>query len=178
MYCGMTPEAGIAMNSLASIGPAWIVCLIGMLAFTVCCVMAACLTPRIWWYRPSVLGVLGLAGGSCLIGWWLWQLAGLPDPQASTSTGTILQAAVPSGKSGTLNGTTYHTHRALNLRRQPGTDAALRATLPSASLVWPTGLRQGDWWQVGSEYGTGWVSSLWLRQHASPLVPSDTLRNK
>ncbi len=62
----------------------------------------------------------------------------------------------------------YRTHQALNLRQQPGTDAALRATLPIASRVWPTGLRQGDWWQVRSEYGTGWVSSLWLRQHARP----------
>lgn len=166
------------MDSLASISPAWTVCLIGMLAFIICCVMAACLTPRLWWHRPSLLGALILVGGSGLIGWWLWQLSGLPRPQTSTSPHTLVQAAPESGQPPNHSSMAYHTHHALNLRQQPGTDAALRATLPVASLVWPTGRRQGDWWQVSSEYGTGWVSSLWLRQHASPLLPPGKAGNK
>lgn len=159
------------MNSLANINPAWAACLVGMLAIMLCCVIAARLTPHTWWQRPSMLGALGLAGGSCLIGWWLWQLSGLPPQKAATTSSTMPLATPESGSSPPFKEKAYHTHHALNLRQQPGTDATLRTTLPVASIVWPTGQRQGDWWQVSSEYGTGWVSSLWLRQHASPLLP-------
>ena len=168
------------MPFLTAHHPAWVACLIGVLAIIASGCIAARLTPRAWWQRPSVLGIMGFAGASCLLGWGLWKMAtpALPAMQSAAIQSGTNQSAAKSGiSSGTgpnlANGTlrispadTYQTHRALNLRQQPGTDAALRATLPVASLVWPTGLRQGDWWQVKSEYGTGWVSSLWLRQHA------------
>ncbi len=153
------------MTQLVTTYPVWAACLTALLATGLCCLMAAALTPRAWWQRPSVLGSVGLAGGSCLIGWWLWQFTQLPQTAALTRPPKAMESAsLPR-----LDDRAYHTHQALNLRQQPGTDAALRATLPVASIVRPTGQRAGDWWQVTTQYGTGWVSSLWLRQHASPL---------
>lgn len=65
-------------------------------------------------------------------------------------------------------GRPFLVHRDLNLRAAPGVQAARLAIVPAGAEATPTGMRNGDWWQiktsVNGRENTGWVSSLWLRR--------------
>jgi hypothetical protein len=67
-----------------------------------------------------------------------------------------------------IAGRPFQVHRALNLRATAGVNAPRLITVPAGATVTPTGMRNGDWWQikasVAGRESTGWVSSLWLRR--------------
>jgi curli biogenesis system outer membrane secretion channel CsgG len=61
---------------------------------------------------------------------------------------------------------TFTTTAALNLRSRPNAKAGVLRTLPAGSVVYPTGTREGLWWEVADENdNTGWVIN-------SSLAPS------
>jgi hypothetical protein len=147
---------------------------IWLLAIFLCVLVAAIATPRHWWRKPTVLGLLGLAGGSFLLAQVLFHaLPGAAHhPIGLTQVAsTAMKAKAATDKalnqafsSQALSNQAFQVHQALNLRRQAGTDSPLITTLPVGSKVWLTGKRDGDWWQVRTSRYSGWVSSLWLRQ--------------
>ena len=53
-------------------------------------------------------------------------------------------------------------------RTPVGVTVAPAGTVISRAALTPTGVREGDWWQVTTSANgleqTGWVSSLWLRR--------------
>jgi hypothetical protein len=83
---------------------------------------------------------------------------------AGSGNGTGDVAAWP----GAAAGRPFLVHRDLNLRAAPGVRAARLAIVPAGAEATPTGMRNGDWWQiktsVNGRENTGWVSSLWLRR--------------
>lgn len=143
--------------------------------------LAAWFTPRSWWKRPNAVALLILCGGSWVFGSLLLpQLSKQHKPAlaatadtvttpaaARTTTAAPPQAAVVSTM-GIIASRRFVTHRDLNLRAAAGVQAPRLATVPAGASVTPTGLRQGDWWQVRASVAgaqtTGWASSLWLRQ--------------
>jgi hypothetical protein len=53
---------------------------------------------------------------------------------------------------------TFTSTAPLNLRRGPDTKSAVLRTLPPGSIVYPTGNKNGLWWEVADENdNTGWV---------------------
>lgn len=53
---------------------------------------------------------------------------------------------------------TFTATAPLNLRRAPDTKSAVLRTLPPGSIVYPTGNKNGLWWEVADENdNTGWV---------------------
>jgi curli biogenesis system outer membrane secretion channel CsgG len=52
----------------------------------------------------------------------------------------------------------FRTRQETNLRRYPTTESSAVRSLPSGSLVYPTGEREGMWWQVRDENDNqGWI---------------------
>jgi hypothetical protein len=152
----------------------WVPWVIWPLAIFLCLLLAAIATPRRWWRKPTVLGLLGLSGGSFLLAQVLLQAlpGAAPQPIGLTQvvgTARTVQAAIEKASNQSFSNQAsssqqFKVHQALNLRRQAGTDAPLITILPAGSRVWLTGKRDGDWWQVRTLRHSGWVSSLWLRQ--------------
>ncbi|NRR31806.1 SH3 domain-containing protein [Oxalobacteraceae bacterium] len=158
--------------------------------------LAAWLTPRSWWKRPNAVALLILCGGSWAFGSLLLQYLSsqhqpaLADAVATPATAAgSQQTAFAIARQATLAtarttatppqapaasaisafaGHSFVTHRDLNLRSGAGVQAPRLLTVPAGASVTPTGLRQGDWWQVRASVAgaqtTGWASSLWLRQ--------------
>lgn len=59
-----------------------------------------------------------------------------------------------------------------NIRTGPGTSFDILGAVPSATPLSVVGKNQGgDWWQVLSEWGTGWVSAPIVRTHNVEGVP-------
>lgn len=59
-----------------------------------------------------------------------------------------------------------------NIRTGPGTSFDILGAVPSATPLSVVGKNQGgDWWQVLSEWGTGWVSATIVRTHNVEGVP-------
>ena len=147
-------------------------------------VLASFLTPARWWRRPTVRGLAILGGGAWAGGALLLHFAAAaPTPAHAAS----LQVDAPAQQASTLPGMPvsltkpvpgqrYRVHRDLNVRAAAGVEAARQATVPAGAIVTPTGLHDGDWWQIrynggraGGSGGTmGWASSLWLRRAAEP----------
>jgi hypothetical protein len=129
-------------------------------------VLAAWLTPRRWWRRPTA-GNLALAGGGTLAFGILFA-ALLPAPvhsQAGLSTAAPAFAAMPPQAAPVLR---YRVIDDLNLRTAKATGAPRLAVLPAGTLVTPLGRPDGDWLQVRASVKgkpvEGWTSSLWLRR--------------
>jgi hypothetical protein len=125
-------------------------------------VLAAWLTPRRWWRRPTA-GTLALAGGGTLAFGALFALL----------FSTLLPAAAPPAAAAAplaaaAKTTRYRVVDDLNLRAAKATGAPRLAVLPAGTLVTPTGAFDGDWWKVRAriqgEDVEGWASSLWLRR--------------
>lgn len=68
---------------------------------------------------------------------------------------------VTAGSEGTAEATpakTYTASAALNMRRTPAANAALIRTLQPGAIVYPTGNKNGLWWEVADENdNVGWV---------------------
>lgn len=149
-------------------------------------VLAAYCTPRNWWRRLNLRALAITLGGTLLLAHlfmqWLIPAQARADTTsnaaiASASRGPISSTAATSNAQAdrqALDGAGISTqpfsvHRDLNMRRAAGVDAARMLTIPAGALVTPTGIREGDWWQISaclhSKCNTGWVSSLWLRRH-------------
>jgi hypothetical protein len=148
--------------------------LVWLLASALLLLLAAGLTPRRWWRQATLLGMLGIIGGGYVLARLLGPVTLLPDDAVATvqagARNEAARLALAKSAAPTLHTRAavgpggFLVHQPLNLRRAAGTDAAWLATLPGGTRVWPTGQRQGDWWQVASLEHTGWVNSLWLRQ--------------
>ncbi|GAB2838096.1 hypothetical protein GCM10027277_01180 [Pseudoduganella ginsengisoli] len=185
-----------AIPALAAWGQHWLtpaLCYGAGLALTL--VLAAYLTPRHWWRRPTVRGLAIVAGGTWACGAALALAAGAASPRFAAGQSMPCQQASgavcgePVGdtqrmlqNTGAHGGNTaiastatpppFRVHRSLNLRTGPDVGSARLNVIPAGALLTPTGARSGDWWQVRTTSGgrelTGWVSSLWLRRLAEP----------
>ena len=118
-------------------------------------VLAAFLTPRAWWRRPSVRALAILAAGTWAIG-SLLLLPMAPTPALAATSAT------------TVAGRTYRVFEDLNLRDASATSARRVGVVATGTMVTATGAHAGDWWEVRATIKgkrvTGWVSSLWLRR--------------
>ena len=121
-------------------------------------VLAAYLTPRVWWRRANARALAVLAGGTLGIGAALLWLT------APTEAAPVA-AAAPSPL---LAGHSYRVYRDLNLRAASGVGSRRLAVVPAGASVTATGARDGDWWQVAAQVDgrelRGWSNSLWLRR--------------
>ncbi|MFM9434513.1 uncharacterized protein YgiM (DUF1202 family) [Janthinobacterium sp. CG_23.3] len=131
-------------------------------------ILAAWLTPRRWWRRPTARALLLLAGGT----WGLGSLMLPLFPVTVTAPGgspSVNPAAAPVASQA------YRAHQDLNLRAGAGVNSARIATIPAGAALTPTGVRDGDWWQVSvnvdGHASVGWASSLWLRRAAEAPAP-------
>ncbi|GGC23213.1 SH3 domain-containing protein [Pseudoduganella buxea] len=139
-----------------------------LLALAITLVLAAFLTPRRWWRRPTARGLAVLGAGTWAIGALLLPAVAVPQaaPLPMPAPGAVVSAPrLPA------SGRPYRVYRDLNVRDGAGVGAPRLAVVPAGALVTPTGEREGDWWRV--RYGaapqhTGWASSLWLRQAGEP----------
>lgn len=135
-----------------------------LLALGLTLVLAAFLTPRRWWRRPTARNAAVLGGGTWAFGallLWLLPLAPVPVPE--------LVADAP--RRPLVAGQPYRVYRDLNVRSAASIGAARVTVLPAGAVVTATGEQAGDWWRI--RYGAaaerqGWASSLWLRQAAEP----------
>jgi len=140
--------------------------------------LAAYLTPNQWWRRANaralLVMVVGAWGFGSLI---LYAVQGTRPVAAGTLDGATNQspAVRPTAASAPASlppeliaGKPFQVHRDLNVRAAAGVHAARLTTVPAGATVTPTGVREGDWWQVTTSANgrekTGWVSSLWLRR--------------
>ena len=140
--------------------------------------LAAYLTPNQWWRRANaralLIMVVGAWGFGSLI---LYAVQGTRPVAAGTLNYSANRASAT--KSTTTSGVAplppeliagrpFQVHRDLNVRAAAGVHAARLITVPAGATVTPTGVREGDWWQVTTSANgreqTGWVSSLWLRR--------------
>jgi len=147
-----------------SASSAWVLAAAYGLGLVLTLVLAALLTPRRWWRRPTA-GTLALVGGGTLAVGAL--LAGLLPAGARTAPASLPLAAAPAPPP-TLESLRYRVVDDLNLRAAKATGAPRLAVLPAGTLVTRTGAADGDWWRVrarlkGREV-EGWASSLWLRR--------------
>ncbi|WP_317203897.1 SH3 domain-containing protein [Janthinobacterium sp.] len=130
--------------------------------------LAAWLTPRRWWRRPTARALLILGLGAWAFGSLL--LAIFPPPAPPPLPSPLAQADPAP-----LAGQPYRAHHDLNLRAGAGVDAPRIGVVPAGATVTPTGVRSGDWWQVKASVGgrdnTGWASSLWLRRITESAPP-------
>jgi hypothetical protein len=129
-------------------------------------VLAAWLTPRHWWRRPTAAN-LALAGGGTLAFGILF--ASLLPAAAAHRTSPPVQelafAAMPVQPAPALR---YRVIDDLNLRAAKATGAPRLAVLPAGTMVTPLGRPDGDWLRVRASVKgkpvEGWASSLWLRR--------------
>jgi hypothetical protein len=141
--------------------------------------LAAYLTPNQWWRRANaralLIMVVGAWGFGSLI---LYAFQGAApaaagtlahaanDAQTNAQTATRWKAERLS--TDIIAGRAFQVHRDLNVRAAAGVHAARLVTVPAGASLTPTGVRDGDWWQVTTRVDgrekTGWVSSLWLRR--------------
>ena len=133
-------------------------------------VLAAWLTPRRWWRRPTA-GTLALASAGTLAFGALFAVLFstlLPAAAPPAATAAPLAVAMPLPLPTKAARTRYRVVDDLNLRAAKATGAPRLAVLPAGTLVTPTGAADGDWWQVRArikgEDVEGWASSLWLRR--------------
>ncbi|MDC8759933.1 SH3 domain-containing protein [Janthinobacterium fluminis] len=130
--------------------------------------LAAWLTPRRWWRRPTARALLILAGGTWALGALMTTL--LPAPPAPPPLAAA-PAPVPAG----IAGQAFRAHHDLNLRAGAGVNSARIGVVRGGAALTPTGRRDGDWWQVRADIDgrdrVGWASSLWLRQSGEAAPP-------
>ncbi|KQW93242.1 hypothetical protein ASC94_11290 [Massilia sp. Root418] len=144
-------------------------------------VLASWLTPRAWWRRPTLRNLCIAGLGAWAFGSLILHFAAAPLPLLAQSDlptafapATPANAATPAREAQARHaGAALHpfrVHRDLNLRAAASVDAQRLALVPAGASVTPTGVREGDWWEVRTladgKGSTGWVSSLWLRRPA------------
>jgi uncharacterized protein YgiM (DUF1202 family) len=83
-----------------------------------------------------------------------------PPPAATTTPAPSYGSTQPPANQATANYSV--TAGALHLRSGPGVNNMVIGTLPAGTQVQATGSQQGDWWEVQTPDGTGWVSSRYL----------------
>lgn len=149
-------------------------------------VLAAYCTPRNWWRRFNLRALAITLGGTLLLGHLFMQWL-IPAQARADTTSNAAMASASIGRISSTGAATYaqadrqapdgagiatqpfSVHRDLNMRHAAGVDATRMLTIPAGALVTPTGIREGDWWQISAclhgKCNTGWVSSLWLRRH-------------
>ena len=168
---------GLHLGPLAGAHPDAAVAAVYAIALALTLVLAAWLTPRHWWRRPTVRGGALLAGGTLAFGTLFLALAGQPQPALAAGAApapalsgapgpAAARAALPGAPA---SGASYRVAEELNLRATGSVHGARLAVLPAGSRVVASGAVDGDWWQVrarirGREL-TGWTSSLWLRRN-------------
>jgi len=134
-----------------------------LLALGLTLVLAAFLTPRRWWRRPTARNALVLGGGTWAFGaLLLWAMPLAPSATPRNVADAPLRF---------VSGQPYRVYRDLNVRSAAGVGAARVTVIAAGAVVTPTGRQDGDWWQI--RYGAaperlGWASSLWLRQAQEP----------
>lgn len=148
----------------------WTLAAAGCLGLVLTLVLAAWLTPRRWWRRPTA-GNLALAGGGTLaFGWLFASMLPATVPRAAiTPAPEPAFAAMPMKAAPALR---YRVVDDLNLRAARATGAPRLAVLPAGTLVTPVGAhdgaQDGDWLRVRASVKgkpvEGWTSSLWLRR--------------
>ncbi len=79
--------------------------------------------------------------------------------RGETSTQPVAGAASTGAAGGPAP---YQTTTNLRMRAGPSTGDSILTVLPNGAPVTPTGAIQGDWWEVQTDQGTGWVSSKYL----------------
>ena len=126
-------------------------------------VLAAWLTPSRWWRQLNLRALSIVELGTWSVGSLVLWLARSPAPVMAAVEGIApLALVVPDARR------SYRVHEDLNLRAEKGTAAKRIAVVPAGTVVTPTGVRDGDWWQVSARVGgkevRGWSSSLWLRR--------------
>ncbi|HEX8606271.1 MAG TPA: SH3 domain-containing protein [Pseudoduganella sp.] len=138
--------------------------------------LAPILTPARWWRRPTARGIVILGGGAWAFGaLLLYCLPPGPQPDDAAAMRADAPAQQLAQESAQMPenlfpaaGRRYRVHRDLNVRDAAGVGAARLAVVPAGSFVTPTGIHEGDWWQIryagAGAAGTGWASSLWLRR--------------
>jgi hypothetical protein len=156
-------------------GHAWPIALAAYAAaLALTLVLAARLTPRHWWRRPTLRGGAVLVFGTLVFGTLYLALAGRPQPALAALGTQPLAAPLPAAtlppalKKTPAPGARYRVAAELNLRSGSGVHAARVAVLPPGSRVIASGAVDGDWWQVRARVDgrlqSGWTSSLWLRR--------------
>jgi hypothetical protein len=142
-------------------------CALGLIATLV---LAAWLTPRRWWRRPTAGNLALVGGGTLAFGLLFAALLPAHSPQAAEGpapplalAGGAARASMPAAPS-----LRYRVVEDLNLRAAKATAAPRLAVLPAGTLVTPTGAPDGDWLRVRASVNgrrvEGWTSSLWLRR--------------
>jgi hypothetical protein len=130
--------------------------------------LAAYLTPRSWWRRPNARALCIMLAGAWGFGSLILYATHGASAVAAEPQPAAPAAAPPGGDAALAAGQPFRVHRDLNLRLAPGVDAARIGVVPAGAEVAPTGVRDGDWWQINASIdgnaSTGWVSSLWLRR--------------
>lgn len=137
--------------------------------------LAAYLTPRRWWRRPNARALLVMVVGAWGLGSLILAWSGVPQAATAHADAAISRAAPPALSATELPAQTtpaagkpFQVHRDLNLRGAAGVHAARLLTVRAGATVTPTGVRDGDWWQirvsVDGRDSVGWASSLWLRR--------------
>ena len=157
-----------------------------VLALALTLVLAAFLTPARWWRRPTARGLVIVGSGTWALGALLLHLVAAPPAAHAGQTDVRSQQDALSLPANVLTnlptnvptnlpkpGQPYRVHRDLNVRDAAGVGAARMTVVAAGSIVTPTGVHRGDWWQIryggaGGAQGTrtGWASSLWLRSAA------------
>jgi hypothetical protein len=140
--------------------------------------LAAYLTPNQWWRRANARALLIMVVGAWGFGSLILYAAQGTRPVAAGTLengayrASAIKPAIASGPAPLspelIAGRPFQVHRDLNVRAAAGVHAARLITVPAGATVTPTGVREGDWWQVTTSANgreqTGWVSSLWLRR--------------
>ena len=128
-------------------------------------VLAARLTPRVWWRRANARALAVLLCGTVLLGGMLHAIL-RPDTAAHARTRALPPLGVLA--EAPVAGAQYRVRDYLNLREHTGINARRLAVVPAGARVTATGLHRGDWWQISAVVDgrrvDGWASSLWLRR--------------
>lgn len=139
----------------------WLLAAACALGLLLTLVLAAWLTPRRWWRRPTAAN-LALAGGGALA--FAFLFVTLRPAEAPRAAGSLAAEVGPALR--------YRVIEDLNLRAARATGAPRLAVLPAGTLVTPVGMggpaHGGDWLRVRATVKgravEGWTSSLWLRR--------------
>ncbi|MGJ7918812.1 SH3 domain-containing protein [Massilia sp. LXY-6] len=131
-------------------------------------VLAAVLTPRRWWRRPTAGTLVLVGGGTLAFGTLFAGLLATPARPVAAPVPPATPVPLAALASSVTPAPRYRVVDDLNLRAAKATGAPRLAVLPAGTLVTRTGAADGDWWRVRARLKgqdvEGWASSLWLRR--------------
>jgi curli biogenesis system outer membrane secretion channel CsgG len=107
---------------------------------------------------------------------WVGAVGGVGGSYEDTDIGKIVAAAfmdahnklvtqlgaIPAGQGSAADNAGYKVVRGVNFRTGPTTQAPIIQTLTVGTPVYPTGQKQGAWWEVEANGRTGWVHSNYV----------------